>query len=66
MRIQACKPRLSARRKRIMERDETIYRTLRNYQDGLYGGRTSGVVVGRLDIALSTVYDKIVEAANKA
>ncbi len=50
---------------RRIRRNDEIYRILRNYQDGQYSGQTSGVVAGQLDIALTTVLDKIIEAANK-
>jgi hypothetical protein len=51
------------RRERVAVRDDAIYRILRDYQDGKFNA-TNGVSAGMLGISLTTVYDKIREAAN--
>lgn len=45
--------------------EEQIYRILRDYQEGRFAA-TSGVAVGKLTIALSAVYDRIIAAVREA
>lgn len=52
----------AGRRAQINGRNNAFYDILRNYQDG--NERGNGVLVGRLDIPLSAVYDKLVAAAD--
>lgn len=57
--------RQTAAQRRRNQFEEAVYLAMRSYQRGEYAG-TSGVVVGQLDVPLSTLFDAVAKAAKDA